>query len=83
VLSSEEMSESLRAFMRHVFPDCTAKRVSRLFNVPVRTATHWIYVRVSKARANEIANKLIEESYRVDRENEEWRRQIRQIMGDR
>ena len=79
-MSSEEISESLRSYMRSIFPGGTVKRISRLLNVPIKTASHWVYVRVSTQRGRELAVKLLEELDRQDRERDEIRRQLRQIL---
>jgi hypothetical protein len=81
-MSSEQISESLRALIRGVWPPaCPVKRIGRILNVPIKTAAHYVYVKVSTQRGRELAVKLLEEMDRQDLERVEIRRQLKEIAG--
>lgn len=65
-----------QAIIREVLPNNWPKRVARLLSVPVRTAKHWVYVRVGEARRAELACQLLAVMDEQDRRRAELRRQL-------
>lgn len=90
-MSSDKKYESPvtdQALIREVFPNAWPKRLAKLMDVPVHTARHWFYARMSNARRRDLAIKLLQEMDEDDRRRErhelrrqEVRRQLQQIAG--
>jgi hypothetical protein len=77
-VSSDRMDNlvSDQALIREVLPNNWPKRVARLLSVPVRTAKHWVYVRVGATRRAELACELLAVMDEQDRRRAELRRQL-------
>jgi len=83
-VSSYKVEESEKpvtdqSLIREVFPSHGPKRLAHLMMVPVNTARHWCYRRLSAARRHELALMLLAEMNEQDRRRAEVRRQLEAI----
>jgi hypothetical protein len=70
------------AVIRAVYPSGTMKRLARLMGVPLDTARHWLFRKVSAARRRELALALLRELDEQDRnERAAARAQLRAMVG--
>ena len=68
--------------IRAAYPTHTVKRLARTMSVPIETARHWLYRRLSSARRHELAVALLAEMDAQDVERSALRRRLAQWASE-
>lgn len=80
--NSGDSTVSDTALIKAVLPRHSPKLLSRLMGVPIETARHWIYKRLSNTRRRDLARALLEEMDRQDVERSALRYRLAQWAAE-
>lgn len=69
------------AVIRAVYPRHTMKRLAAAMNIPIDTARHWLFRKVSAERRRDLALALLAEMDRQDAERRLLRRTLYEAAG--